>query len=176
MIEALLAGGADPNAQDRQRDTPLHRAAHDNNNPGVVQALLVAYADPDSRSSPEGSELPGTSSRIRKQPSVPLAENAPFIQTLQRLDTTKEKLEHLRSWKPDMAEDNGISRISAIRFRTLLHLSILIHVDAEGSVDCRTLEEDLSLRMPSRCDIDEDGHEMFNITAGDLCPALRCQQ
>ena len=49
-VKACLGAGADPNARDPSKKTPLHRAAWFNGNPAVVQALLGAGADPNARS------------------------------------------------------------------------------------------------------------------------------
>ena len=44
VVQALLKGGADPNAQDKWKDTPLHDAARYNENPAVIETLLKAGA------------------------------------------------------------------------------------------------------------------------------------
>ena len=49
VIEALLNGGAEPNAQTQSGWTPLHVAAGMNKNPAVIEALLNASAEPNER-------------------------------------------------------------------------------------------------------------------------------
>ena len=49
VIEALLNGGAEPNAQTQSGWTPLHVAAGMNKNPAVIEALLNAGADLSAR-------------------------------------------------------------------------------------------------------------------------------
>ena len=48
MIEVLLQAGADPNARDKWKDTPLHVVARYNENPAVIEVLLQAGADPNA--------------------------------------------------------------------------------------------------------------------------------
>ena len=57
MVQALLAAGADPNARDRFKMTPLHWAVGSNDNPEVVQALLAAGADVNARDDYEKTPL-----------------------------------------------------------------------------------------------------------------------
>ena len=49
VIEALLNGGAEPNAQTQSGWTPLHVTAGMNKNPAMIEALLNAGADPKVR-------------------------------------------------------------------------------------------------------------------------------
>ena len=46
QVRACLSAGEDPNEQDRQGLTALHRAARDTSDPAVIEALLDAGADP----------------------------------------------------------------------------------------------------------------------------------
>jgi len=46
QVRACLSAGEDPNEQDRQGLTALHRAARDTSEPDVIEALLDAGADP----------------------------------------------------------------------------------------------------------------------------------
>lgn len=48
VVEALVAGGADPSARTTIGWTPLHAAAFGNSNSEIVEALLNAGANPDS--------------------------------------------------------------------------------------------------------------------------------
>ena len=68
-VAALLGAGADPNARDNFRSTPLHFAAGSSKPPAVVSALLDAGADPYATDQygdtpwdvlPENSPLRGT--------------------------------------------------------------------------------------------------------------------
>ena len=45
MIEALIAGGADPNVRNKSGNTPLHDAARANRNPEVTRVLLESMAN-----------------------------------------------------------------------------------------------------------------------------------
>ena len=49
MIEVLLAAGANLEAQNKFRYTPLHEAAEHNKNPAVIEVLLAAGANPKAR-------------------------------------------------------------------------------------------------------------------------------
>jgi ankyrin repeat protein len=50
MVKALLAAGANPNAQDGRGLSPLMAAvSSENQDPGVIQALLAAGADPNAK-------------------------------------------------------------------------------------------------------------------------------
>ena len=48
-VKACIEAGADLNARDTRKNTPLLNAAMHNENPAVVQALLAAGADPNAR-------------------------------------------------------------------------------------------------------------------------------
>lgn len=63
----------------------------------------------------------------------------PYIQTLHELDTEESKLEHLGNWHFRMASENGLSGMGAYRFRSLLDLWTLSHVDEQGTLDRRSL-------------------------------------
>ena len=58
-VTTCLDNGADPKAEDRYEDTPLHRAANYNDNPAVIQALIAAGADPKARNAWEDTPLHG---------------------------------------------------------------------------------------------------------------------
>ena len=96
----------------------------------------------------------------------------PFIEALQRLDTTEKKLEHLRSWHHGLAKENGISEINALQYDSLLAMFVLPHIDDEGVLDCKALEADLVETMPGRLEVTEIGYVMFNITVDDACPGI----
>ena len=104
------------------------------------------------------------------------ADKFPFIQTFNRLDTTEKKLEHLRSWHPGLAKENGMSRIDGRHFESLLDLFPFHHVDDEGVLDCSALHSDLELSMPRRYELSHSslGHNsayaMFNVVVDELCP------
>ena len=55
-VRACLQAGADPEARDDYRNTPLHRAAMRNGNADAITALLEAGADPNARD--EGGDTP----------------------------------------------------------------------------------------------------------------------
>ena len=48
-VNACLEAGADPNARDVWKSTPLHWAAETNEDPAVIQALLARGADPNAQ-------------------------------------------------------------------------------------------------------------------------------
>ncbi len=96
----------------------------------------------------------------------------PFIEALQRLDTTEKKLEHLRSWHPRLAKENGIGKHDAYQYDSLLTLFVLTHIDDEGVLDCKALEADLVESMPGRLEVPAPGYVMFNITVDDACPGI----
>ena len=50
VVEALIAGGADPNARTEDGATPLHIVALKNSDPSIVEALIAGGADPNARS------------------------------------------------------------------------------------------------------------------------------
>ena len=50
-VKACIEAGADLNARDTRKNTPLLNAAMHNENPAVVQALLAAGADPNAQES-----------------------------------------------------------------------------------------------------------------------------
>ena len=111
-----------------------------------------------------------------KPPSTPLGVGSPFIQALRLLGTPSQKLKHLRVWNREMAGQNGISRINGIRFEGLLDSFIFPHVNDEGSMDCKALEERLFMSLRDRCRISESAYRMINITIEELCPdQQKCQ-
>ena len=68
-MQALLAAGADVNARDRFKKTPLHSAARFNENPEVVQALLAAGADVNARDRFKKTPL-HSAARFNENPEV----------------------------------------------------------------------------------------------------------
>ena len=100
------------------------------------------------------------------------ADKFPFIQALQRLGTPEEKLQHLKSWQPRLAKENGISRYNAYRYAALLDLYVFPSVGDEGVVDCKALEDDLMSTLRERLEITEAGYVMFNYTVDEVCPGI----
>ena len=49
VIEALIAGGADPKACTERGFTPLHAAAKESDNPAILETLIAAGADMKAR-------------------------------------------------------------------------------------------------------------------------------
>ena len=56
-VTACLAAGADLEARDKDKGTPLHRAAQSNENPAVIETLLKGGADPMARTKWEATPL-----------------------------------------------------------------------------------------------------------------------
>ena len=61
--------GGDPNARDKQGETPLHGAAWANKNPAVAAALLKAGADPNARNKKGRTPL-NLAVRYKNSPAV----------------------------------------------------------------------------------------------------------
>ena len=57
FVEALLAGGADPNGRDNFGGTPLHAVTSSNDDPAVLEALLAAGANLEARTENGGTPL-----------------------------------------------------------------------------------------------------------------------
>ena len=195
LVQALLATGTDPNARDEGERTPLHWAVRKSEDPAVVQALLAAGADPNAWDVDERTPL-HWAMRFNEDPEVLQALLAaggnaeildeytaapvfptvgyPFIRVLLRLETTEQKLKHLRSWHPSMGKENIIAEHNAYYFESLLKLFIFRHVNEEGSLNCKALDRNLSNVMRDRCGAANQGgyrsaYEMFNVAVEDLC-------
>ena len=67
-VTAFLAAGADPNARDEGKNTPLHEAAGSNENPAVTEVLLKAGADPGAKNKRDSTPL--EIAKIRKNINV----------------------------------------------------------------------------------------------------------
>ena len=198
VVAMLLDRGADPNARARGGGTPLHWAAWANTNPAVVALLLdhgaaatlrdrqahlpvdLADMNPALRGTKVYQRLTAASAgadapaQLPLSKRVPPAENVPFFQAFQQLETPTQKIQHLQRWHRVMGMQNGISKTMAIRFRVLLDLWVLYHVDDTGMLNCQALGENLALSMARRSEIEERfvSYTMFNLIVDDLCPNL----
>ena len=68
-VTRCLKAGADPNARDKDDETPLHGAAWANKNPAVAAALLKAGADPNARNKKGRTPL-NLAVRYKNSPAV----------------------------------------------------------------------------------------------------------
>ena len=173
VVRALAAAGADLNVRDGTNQTPLHLAAASNVHPNMVRALLAAGADPNVRDGT--NQTPLERAAANENPMVIRAfrpPKYPFIKTFLRLDTTDKKLEHLRSWRPDMAKENGISEPQGYFFDALLKLLVFYHVDDKGVLDCEAVGINLMTSLAYRHKASDDSSVMFNTAVDDLCPKV----
>ena len=95
----------------------------------------------------------------------------PFLQAFHRLETTRQKVHHLRTWHHELGAPNGLGARSAQRFQALLEFFLFPHVTAGGVLDCAALAADVSVSLPCFFEIDEPGYRLYTLVVDDLCPA-----
>lgn len=194
----LLDRGVDLHTRAPGGGTPLHWAAWANANPAVAALLLDHGAEATLRDSQAhllvdfadmNTDLRGTAvyqrltaasagadapAQLPLSKRVPPADNVPFFQAFQQLETPAQKLQHLQRWHRMMGMPNGISEIMAIRFKVLLYLWGVSHVDDTGILNSQALGENLDQSLYHRSEIEERfvDYTMFNLIVDDLCPNL----
>ncbi len=96
----------------------------------------------------------------------------PFIESLHELDSEERKLEHLRSWTPTMAAENGLKTAYAYHYGSLLQLFVLHHVRGDGVLDRESLIDNIgnTMGVSDWITMNDEGHVAERWPGGGYFP------
>ena len=161
----------------------------------TLSVATMPSAEPSSTACPEGQtgvavpigivppdgDVRPSASRDEKLCGSEELGSPPFVQEFLKLGEATDKLRHLRTWTPELAERNCISEVYAYHFHSLLKLYVLYHGPGD-ELDCAALADNLKNAFPRHSPNGTDSwdtvgtgyfavYRMFDVVVRDLCPS-----